>query len=890
MSSRARIWTGYALGLGATAWAVVARLALASSLLERAALMPFVPAVLVAAFVGGLRPGLLTTAASILAGLYFLLSTEHAATVQVAGDWLHLVIFAATAISICWVCEGLWAARRNLSRRAAEQLRQRGEELDRLLELMPAAAWLARDPECRRVVGNTLCCGWLGVASGWNFSVALPPEERRWLRFEHEGRELAQEEMPMHRAIATRTPVTDMEVDLVLVDQTVISLLASAAPLFDAAGAVRGAVVVYLDTRERKQMRNNEERLRLAMEGADLGEWEMNLRTQRAFWSPLARELLGVGPDTPITFELYESRLHPDDLERDRVAVAQCLVTGKYQNEYRIPLVGGGFRWIDARAKLVRDTHGQIVRLFGVVSDITARKEAEEALARSEERLRLILESARDYAIFTVDGCGIVTSWNAGAANVFGYEEREIVGKNGDVLFTPEDRARSVPEKEMRAAQREGRARNERWHLRKDGSRFWGSGLTMPLRDHGEYHGFLKIMRDWTEARRAKEMLERQAEALRQADRRKDEFLATLAHELRNPLAPLRHGLEILHRPGADKDMAERARAMMERQLVHMVHLIDDLLDVSRISRGKIELRKERIALAQVLRTAVETVHPLIESHHHELTLDVPPEPVFVEADLIRLAQVFANLLGNAAKFTPAGGHIWVTVEPRCDEVMVRVKDSGIGIKPEMLPRVFDLFAQVSDALERSQGGLGIGLSLVKQLVEMHGGAVEASSPGLDRGSEFTVRLPIAAAPAVPAGPPAPTRAALEDVGHRVLVVDDNRDAAISLADILGLMGCDTRVAHDGFEGLRAAAEFCPELVFLDIGMPQMNGYETARRMRAEPWGQKLVLVALTGWGQAEDKARAHDAGFDRHIVKPASTEVLEALLAELPARSATAA
>jgi PAS domain S-box-containing protein len=604
MSWGAREWTGYVLGLGATAWAVVARLALASSLLERAALMPFVPAVLVAAFVGGLRPGLLTTAASLLAGLYFLLSTEHAATVHVAGDWLHLVMFAATAISICWVCENLWAARRNLSRRAAEQLRQRGEELDRLLELMPAAAWLARDPECRLVVGNTLGCGWLGVASGWNISVARPPEERRWLRFEHEGRELAPEELPMHRAIATRTPVTDMEVDLVLVDQTVISLLASAAPLFDATGAVRGAVVVYLDTRERKQMRNNEERLRLAMEGADLGEWEMNLRTQRAFWSPLARELLGVGPDTPITFELYESRLHPDDLERDRVAVAQCLVTGKYHNEYRIPLVDGGFRWIDARAKLVRDAHGQIVRLFGVVSDITARKEAEEALARSEERLRLILESARDYAIFTVDGCGLVTSWNAGAADVFGYEEREIVGKSSDVLFTPEDRARSVPEKEMRAAQREGRARNERWHLRKDGSRFWGSGLTMPLRDHGEYHGFLKIMRDWTEARRAKEMLERQAEALRQADRRKDEFLATLAHELRNPLAPLRHGLEILRRPGADKDMAERARAMMERQLVHMVHLIDDLLDVSRISRGKIELRRQIIDLTEAVAEA----------------------------------------------------------------------------------------------------------------------------------------------------------------------------------------------------------------------------------------------------------------------------------------------
>jgi len=869
---------------------VVARLTLASPLLERAALMPLVPAVLVSAFVGGLWPGLVTTALGVVAGVYFLLSPERTATVHTAGDWLHLVIFAATAVSICCVCEVLRSARQKLARQAAEELRQRGEELDRLLELMPAVAWFARDPECRVVVGNASSHRWRGIPLECNIAAELPPGERRWLRCEHEGRELPLEGMPMHRAIATKAPVADMEVELVLVDQTVITLLGNAAPLFDAAGAVRGAVGVYVDTSEREQMHNNEERLRLAMEGAELGEWEMDLRTQRAFWSPLARELLGVAPDTPITFELYESRLHPDDLERDRRAVATCLDTGKYENEYRIPLAGGGYRWIDARAKLVRDKQGQIVRLFGVVSDITARKEAEDARARSEERLRLILESAKDYAIFTVDAQGIVTSWNAGAKHIFGYEEHEIVGQDGGILFTPVDRARGVHEKEMRAARREGRARNERWHVRKDGSRFWGSGLMMPLHDHGEYHGFLKIMRDWTEARRAREMLERQGEALRQADRRKDEFLATLAHELRNPLAPLRHGLEILRRAGTDKDMAERARAMMERQLAHMVHLIDDLLDVSRISRGKIELRKQCIALAQVLGSAVEATHPLIEGHHHELTVEVPPEPVFVEADVVRLAQVFANLLGNAAKFTPPGGHIWLTVERRCDEVAVCVKDSGIGIKPEMLPRVFDLFAQVHDALERSRGGLGIGLSLVKQLVEMHGGTVEARSAGVDMGSEFTVRLPIAAPSAVPAGSPALARAELEDAGHRVLVVDDNRDAAISLAELLGLMGCDTRVAHDGFEGLRAAAEFCPELVFLDIGMPGMNGYETARRMRAEPWGDRVVLVALTGWGQEEDRARARDAGFDRHIVKPATPEALEALLAELPASSANAA
>ncbi|MFZ6184173.1 PAS domain S-box protein [Nannocystis pusilla] len=881
----------YALASGAAAWAVIGWLALSSSGSGRAALMPFVPAVLVSAVVGGLWPGLLTTLLCTAAGVVWLLAPETTAR---AADWSQLAIFAATAVGICAACERRRATRRGSSPQTTEALRQRGEEIERLMELMPAVAWLARDPECREVVGNQAGCRLLNLPPGSNISARLPPEQRGWLRFEREGRELPLERTPLRLAIATRAPVTDVEVDLVLPDRSVFTLLGNAAPLFDAAGAVRGAVGACLDVSERERLReqlqHKEERLRLAMEGAELGEWEMDLRTQRAFWSPLTRELLGVAPETPITFDLYESRLHPDDLARDRCAVAECLATGKYQNEYRIPLAGGGWRWIDARAKLVRDTQGQIVRLFGVVSDITARKEAAEARARSEERLRLILESATDYAIFTVDARGIVTSWNAGAKNVFGHEEHEIVGKDGAVLFTPEDRARGVPEKEIRAAGRDGRAHSERWHLRKDGTRFWGSGLMMPLRDGGEYHGFLKIMRDWTEARRSKELLERQAEALRQADRRKDEFLATLAHELRNPLAPLRNGLAILRRAGFDEEMAERAREMMERQLGQMVHLIDDLLDVSRISRGKIELRKDRVALGQVLQSAIETVQPLIERHRHELTVESPPEPVFVEADAVRLAQVFANLLGNAAKFTPPGGHICLTIERRAGGVAVRVKDDGIGIEPEMLPRVFDLFAQVTDTYERSQGGLGIGLSLVKQLVEMHGGTVEARSGGLDMGSEFTVCLPIAPSSSRPAEPPASACEAVQGAGRRVLVVDDNRDAALSLADFLELIGCDTRVAHDGFEGLRLAAEFSPELVFLDIGMPTMNGYETARRMRAEPWGEKPVLVALTGWGQEEDKARAQEAGFDRHIVKPAAPEVLEALLAELPASPVNAA
>ncbi|WP_170135491.1 PAS domain S-box protein [Nannocystis exedens] len=871
------------MAVAATATAVLARLALAPSRLEHTSPMLFVPAVLAAAAAGGLWPGLLAWLLSVVAAMCFLDALGRPVRGEATADWLQLVLFTVTAVYICCICERLYAARHDVARRAAEELRKRTEEIDRLMELMPAVAWFARDAECRVVVGNKQGCQLMGAPAGCNVSAQLPPEQRRWLRFQRDGQELPIEATPMRLAIATGAPVTDAELDLVLIDGTTITLLGNAAPLFDAAGSVRGAAAVCLDITGRKRfqekLHESEERLRLAMEGAELGEWEINLLTGAVVWSPRTCEIFGLDPDTPVTLELYRARLHPEDRAADSEALRASLVSGVYESEYRIERPDGGCRWVSARGKTVRDRQGRPVRTLGVVSDITPRKAAELARARSEERLRLIIESARDYAIFTTDPRGIVTSWNAGAKNVLGYDEQEIVGEPSNILFTAEERNLGVPEQELRVALAEGRAASERWHLRKDGSRFWGSGVTVPLRDHGDIRGFLKILRDRTDAQQAKRLLEREAEALQQADRRKDEFLATLAHELRNPLAPLSHGLEILRRAGDDQAVVERARAMMERQLGHMVHLIDDLLDVSRICSGRIELRTQRVALAEVLRSALEAVQPLIEGGGHELTMEGLPEPVFVVADVVRLAQVFANLLGNAAKFTPHGGHIRLTVERQGGDVLIRVKDDGIGIRAEMLPRVFDLFTQANHSLERSQGGLGIGLSLVKSLVELHGGAVEARSDGPDLGSEFVVRLPTVEPP--PDSPAEPLeRLDRAHARRRVLVVDDNQDAAVSLADILELMGCDTRVVHDGLAALRAAPEFRPDLVFLDIGMPDMNGYETARRIRQEPWGKALTLVALTGWGQEGDKARARDAGFDHHLVKPAAPQDLEDLLA----------
>jgi signal transduction histidine kinase/ActR/RegA family two-component response regulator len=365
--------------------------------------------------------------------------------------------------------------------------------------------------------------------------------------------------------------------------------------------------------------------------------------------------------------------------------------------------------------------------------------------------------------------------------------------------------------------------------------------------------------------------------ALKAADRHKDEFLATLAHELRNPLAPLRNGLQIMRLAGSNWEAVEQARAMMERQLGQMTRLIDDLLDLSRISRGKIELRRERVELAVAVRQAAETSSPVIKQAGHALTIDLPPEPIHVDADVTRLAQVFANLLNNSAKFTALGGNIQLTVARHGDEAVVSVRDNGVGIPAEMLPRVFDMFTQVDRSLERSQGGLGIGLSLVKGLIEMHGGRVEAASPGPGMGSEFVVRLPVVA-------PPVGKRSiggdeAIQTAGRRVLVVDDNQDAAASLAMLLTTMGNETRTAHDGLAALEVCAAFRPDVVLLDIGMPKLNGYDTARRIRQKPWGQDVTLVALTGWGQDEARRRSSEAGFDHHAVKPVEPAALAKLL-----------
>jgi signal transduction histidine kinase len=381
------------------------------------------------------------------------------------------------------------------------------------------------------------------------------------------------------------------------------------------------------------------------------------------------------------------------------------------------------------------------------------------------------------------------------------------------------------------------------------------------------------------EARRQAEL---RADALREADRRKDEFLAMLSHELRNPLAAIHNAVQILALYGRDPEQVERIRELIERQLSQLVRLVEDLLDLSRVTRGKIKLRRGSVNLAQVVSTAVETSRPLIEARGHQLTVALPEPPLYVDADAARLAQVLSNLLNNAAKYTRVAGRIDLLAELVDGEVCLRVRDTGIGIAPEMLPRVFDLFVQAESSTDRTQGGLGVGLTLARQLIEMHDGTIEARSAGLGRGTEIVVHLPALPCTAVEK---APGGSASERPGSamaeplRILIVDDNMDSAESLALLMRMAGHEVRTAYEGLSAVAEARTFMPDVVVLDIGLPGMDGYEVAHRLRQEPGGDRLMLLALTGYGQEEDRRRSREAGFDHHLVKPINLERFQELL-----------
>jgi PAS domain S-box-containing protein len=503
---------------------------------------------------------------------------------------------------------------------------------------------------------------------------------------------------------------------------------------------------------------------------------------------------------------------------------------------------------------------------------LAEREETEKVLRENEERLRLIMENVHDHAIYTLDIDGNISGWNIGAERVFGYTQDEILGKPGHLVFSCDGACDGRAPKELAICCERGRATSEGWQFRKDGSRFWADGSMERIHDKGgQPKGFVRIVSDRTQRKRTEEKL-------RDNDRRKDEFLAMLAHELRNPLSAISNAVQIVKRPDAAAHHPW-ASGVIEAHVVHLARMIDDLLDVSRITRGKIKLKKARVDMADVITSALETSRPLIEERNHQLLVAISPEPMPVKGDPTRLEQIFVNLINNAAKYTDPGGSIRVSAHHDHGECVFAVEDNGIGMPPELVSNAFELFVQGDRTIARSEGGLGIGLTLVRSLVAMHGGAVAGESAGVGQGSRFSVTLPLdpeSAVPLVPAAGGASTGSAA--CSARVLVVDDNADAADGLAQLLGLFGHRAITTYDGPSAITETRKIQPDVILLDIGLPGMDGFEVARLLRSEGFGDVLI-VAVSGYGEAQASERLKASGIDHHLVKPVDFDALRALI-----------
>ncbi len=698
----------------------------------------------------------------------------------------------------------------------------------------------------------------------------------------------------------------------------------TAAPIRGRDGEVGGAVLVFRDVTAARRAAEVRRHLAAIVESSDDAIISEGLDGTILTWNRAAERLYGYTAREAVgrPLALLVPPDHPDEVP----ALLERIKRGEYVEHFETQRVRKDGSRVEVSLTLspVRDAEGKVTGASKIARDVTAQKRAGEAarfLADASAALATLVDYESTLQKVVNLAVPDFADWSAVDVAVDGGPPRRLAVAHRDpkkVRLAQELFERYPPDPEapggighaFRTGEpaiteavtdemlRQGARDDE--HLRLVRALGLRSFLCVPLTVSGKTFGVLTFAtaesgRSFarSDLALAQDLSRRIAVAvenanlylaLREEDRRKTEFLALLAHEIRNPLAPLRNGLEVLRAAGDDRRPAEQARAMMERQLQHLVRLVDDLLDVSRISRGKIELRKERIPLSEVVNSALETCAPLVGQQGDELIVTRPEGPVYVDADRTRLAQALGNLLSNAAKYSEPGSRIWLTAAREGDEAVLRVKDEGAGIPPDMLPRVFEPFWQVDRTLEKSQGGLGVGLTIVQRLVELHGGTVEARSEGPGKGSEFIIRVPaVRSAADSPAEAGRPERPVTR---HRVLVVDDHADAADSLAEMLRLMGHEVRTARDGLDGVSAAADFMPDVILLDIGMPKLNGYDACRRIREQPGGKDAVIVALTGWGQDEDKRRSREAGFDGHLIKPVEPAALEKLLAETKPRA----
>jgi PAS domain S-box-containing protein len=660
-------------------------------------------------------------------------------------------------------------------------------------------------------------------------------------------------------------------------------------------GSVVGFVAAVTDiTRARtieRKLAEAHATLALALRAARAGGWSWDIASGRIEWSSEQHLLQGIAPErVPRDYAAWLALVHPDDRAGFEAEIAAKLAGTDAEFHYELRVLDTGHeRWIASFGRIERDENGAAVRASGLTLDVTAQRQALAALTASERRFTVLAEFV-PVIVWSMRPDGTSEWVNRAWHDYTGLGHEQGLDDMWARLLHPDDVQRA---KDAWAQAAAGPAPMEmQYRLRRaDGAYRWFVGRIAPQFDaHGRVTQWFGTAADIQDAKETERLLREQQRLLRDADRRKDEFIATLAHELRNPLAPIRSAATVLRQPEADATSRDRAASVIQRQVGTMALLLDDLLDVSRITRGTLKLHRLRVPLAEVIDSAVEIARPPMEARGHRLSIERPAPDVELDVDALRLSQVIANLLTNAAKYTDPGGAVRLGAVVDGDELRVAVRDTGIGLAPESQREIFRMFSQVRSSLDRSEGGLGIGLALVKGLVELHGGTIEAHSEGLGRGSEFRVTLPRVVTRELPRDALPDVRRERSSVPRRVLVADDSRDGAETLAMLLRLEGHEVRVAHDGLEALQLLREYKPDVALLDIGMPSMNGYEIVGAVRGEPWRRRATLVAITGWGQDEDKRRAKAAGFDVHLTKPVEPELLEEVLlrprdAEAPAQ-----
>ncbi|MDI1481848.1 PAS domain S-box protein [Polyangium sp. y55x31] len=882
MTSRNRMQThqpqrSTSLGLFLAVLSTVAAIAVHASferwLGERPPLSLFSLAVAFPAVVGGFGPGLLAT---VLCGLAVL-----ARGTMTGGDMLLVVPFVALGLAIAWIGERMRRSDRKFGDCTSLLERLRAREVQALVEVDTLRESEERFRALTQASFDPLVLHGEGVILDVNQAFTevfgygreevlgtrkemLAPEEFRSLLAEHIkiGAETAYEAV-LQRKDGSRF-VAELRGGNVHVKgcPARATVIRDLTPRHAAESAARWTDDLF---------RQLYEWIPLGMAQADVSDGRL-LRVN-AFYCEItgysAAELLS---------KRFSDLTHPEDREKDLASYQEAARGGRvYRTEKRYIRKDGSIAWVRVHAFFLRDVHGVITTSTAVIEDITQRKHHEEVLRevqRSTEEALGLLDNVFAYApvgIALLDRECRYVRVNEYLAATNGLSVAEHLGRRV---------AEVVPDlwPKVEASYARVLAGERLFNVAISGEtpaypgevRQWLCNY-YPIRalHADDIVGIGIVIQDITDQKRAEE-------ALHEADRRKDEFLAMLAHELRNPLAPIKTAVEIQKRIALEEPRLLRSRDVIERQVGHLVRLLDDLLDVSRISRGRITLRKETHELCEIVAQAVESTRPLIDARSHELVLAPCPEPLHVKVDAARLTQVVANLLNNAAKYTDDGGCIHLGTERGSqNEAFIRIKDNGRGIHPKDLPHVFDTFYQSMRTLDRSEGGLGIGLSLVRRLIELHGGRVEAHSDGLGKGSEFVVRLALEEAPMTPMHE---AEVSLSGQSRRVLVVDDNVDAAETMAALLETLGHEVSVAHDGEAALVAVSNGQPEIVLLDIGLPRMDGYEVCRRLRDDS-ATRPFIVAVTGYGQAEDRDRALQAGFDAHLVKPASFDAIQAVL-----------